>query len=34
MVARENWYMVLAKDFSKANKSIIRKDEQGHEFYK
>jgi len=31
---RENRYVVLAKDFEKAYKSVVRKDEQELEFYK
>jgi len=31
---RENRYVVLAKDFEKAYKTVIRKDEQDLEFYK
>ncbi|CAN8178118.1 unnamed protein product [Coccothraustes coccothraustes] len=31
---RENRYIVLAKDFEKAYKTVIKKDEQEHEFYK
>jgi len=31
---RENRYIVLAKDFEKAYKTVIRKDEQDMEFYK
>lgn len=31
---RENRYVVLVKDFEKAYKSVIRKDEQELEFYK
>ena len=31
---RENRYVVLAKDFEKAYKTVIRKDEQEFQFYK
>ena len=31
---RENRYVVLPKDFEKAYKSVIRKDEQECDFYK
>lgn len=31
---RENRYIVLAKDFEKAYKNNIKKDESEHEFYK
>ena len=31
---RENRYVILGKDFEKAYKKAIRKDEQEHEFYK
>ncbi|NXX10988.1 PRS6B protein, partial [Podargus strigoides] len=34
LAVRENRYIVLAKDFEKAYKTVIRKDEQEHEFYK
>jgi 26S proteasome regulatory subunit T3 len=31
---RENRYIVLAKDFEKAYKSVVKKNEQDFEFYK
>ncbi|MBN3325729.1 PRS6B protein, partial [Atractosteus spatula] len=34
LAVRENRYIVLAKDFEKAYKTVIKKDEQEHEFYK
>ncbi|NXA44179.1 PRS6B protein, partial [Eudromia elegans] len=34
LAVRENRYVVLAKDFERAYKTVIRKDEQEHEFYK
>lgn len=34
MAVRENRYIVLAKDFEKAYKNQMKKDEQEHEFYK
>ncbi|OPJ90298.1 hypothetical protein AV530_019914 [Patagioenas fasciata monilis] len=33
LAVRENRYIVLAKDFEKAYKTVIKKDEQEHEFY-
>lgn len=34
LAVRENRYIVLFKDFEKAYKTVIKKDEQEHEFYK
>ena len=31
---RENRYIILAKDFEKACKKAIKKDDQEHDFYK
>lgn len=31
---RENRYIILSKDFEKAYKKAIRKDDQEHDFYK
>ena len=31
---RENRYIILAKDFEKAYKKAIKKDDQEHDFYK
>ena len=31
---RENHYIILAKDFEKAYKKVIKKDDQEHYFYK
>lgn len=31
---RENRYIVLTKDFEKAYKKVVHKDDQEHEFYK
>lgn len=34
LVMRENQYIVLAKNFKKAYKTINKKEEQKHEFHK
>ncbi|KAG8513026.1 26S proteasome regulatory subunit 6B [Galemys pyrenaicus] len=34
LAIRDSLYLVLAKDFEKAYKTVIKKDEQEHEFYK
>lgn len=31
---RENRYIILAKDFEKAYKKAVKKDDQEHDFYK
>jgi 26S proteasome regulatory subunit T3 len=31
---RENRYIILSKDFEKAYKKTVRKDDQEHDFYK
>jgi 26S proteasome regulatory subunit T3 len=31
---RENRYIILTKDFEKAYKKVVNKDDEEHEFYK